>query len=57
MAKMIAYKEEDIKTVLSALNSITIRGVDNAKFLQYAASVLQQDGHPAELEEKDEEEK
>lgn len=50
--KMVAYEEEEIRTVIKALNAMKIEGIENAKLLTYAASTLQEKGHPADLEEK-----
>ena len=52
--KMIAYEEEEIRTVLKALNGLKIEGIENARLLSYAAAALQEKGHPADLEEKEE---
>lgn len=38
--RVVVYKEEDISTVLSALNRLQITGVEQAKYLATIGSIL-----------------
>lgn len=52
----IQYKEEDINTILKALNSLNIRGVENARYIAFIDQVLRSNGKEAKEPSQEEEE-